>query len=75
MIANYSQARLESLSAVLAGVKDIRAAVERAQAARAEKNQATILFVDEVHRLIKPSKMFYWATCRRWHVNLNWRDH
>jgi putative ATPase len=53
LIAQYSNAHLETLSAVLSGVKDIRAAVERAQQARAEKNQTTILFVDEVHRFNK----------------------
>ena len=40
------------LSAVLAGVKDIREAVERAQAARAG-GRGTIVFVDEVHRFNK----------------------
>lgn len=53
LIANYAHARMETISAVLAGVKDIRAAVERAEKARAEKKQATILFVDEVHRFNK----------------------
>lgn len=53
LIAQYSHARVETISAVLAGVKDIRAAVERAQQARSEKNQPTILFVDEVHRFNK----------------------
>lgn len=53
LIANYAKARMENLSAVLSGVKEIRAAVERAQAARAENNQATILFIDEIHRFNK----------------------
>lgn len=53
LIAEYAQARVESLSAVLAGVKEIRAAVERAQAVRAEQQQETILFIDEIHRFNK----------------------
>jgi putative ATPase len=53
IIANYSHARVESISAVLAGVKDIREVVERAKQTRVEHNQATILFVDEVHRFNK----------------------
>lgn len=53
LIAQYSNARVENISAVLSGVKDIRAAVERAQAARAENKLETILFVDEVHRFNK----------------------
>ncbi|HVH83619.1 MAG TPA: replication-associated recombination protein A, partial [Steroidobacteraceae bacterium] len=41
------------LSAVMAGVKDIRAAVESARAARAADGRATLLFLDEVHRFNK----------------------
>jgi putative ATPase len=53
MVAIASGGRFESLSAVLSGVKDIRAAVERAQIARRAKGQPTVLFVDEVHRFNK----------------------
>lgn len=53
MVAQLSDAHFESLSAVMAGVKDIRAAVERAEAARLQKGSQTILFVDEVHRFNK----------------------
>jgi len=42
-----------ALSAVLAGVKDIRDAVARAQATLAQSGRATLLFVDEVHRFNK----------------------
>lgn len=41
-----------SLSAVLAGVKDVREAVRAAQAAR-QLGEGTVLFVDEVHRFNK----------------------
>ncbi|GHB27635.1 replication-associated recombination protein A [Salinicola rhizosphaerae] len=52
ILANASGARLEQLSAVMAGVKEIRAAVERAQEARSRERQ-TLLFLDEIHRLNK----------------------
>ncbi len=52
LIAELTQARFESISAVLSGVKEIRAAVERAQQARGQ-GQKTLLFVDEVHRFNK----------------------
>jgi putative ATPase len=52
MIADYADAQFLSLSAVLAGVKDIRAAVESAQFQRGS-GRSTILFVDEVHRFNK----------------------
>ncbi|HEX7234937.1 MAG TPA: replication-associated recombination protein A [Nitrosospira sp.] len=42
-----------ALSAVLSGVKDIREAVERAQAILQQSGRHTILFVDEVHRFNK----------------------
>jgi len=42
-----------AISAVLGGVKDIRDAVERAQATRAASGKATLVFVDEVHRFNK----------------------
>jgi len=40
----------ETLSAVTAGVKDVREVVARARARLGEHGQATILFLDEVHR-------------------------
>ncbi len=49
LIARYSDARFLSLSAVLSGVKDIRAAVDQARAHAGP----TLLFVDEVHRFNK----------------------
>jgi putative ATPase len=53
LIAQRSDAQFIALSAVMAGVKDIRAAVEAARAARAGTNTRTVLFLDEVHRFNK----------------------
>ena len=53
MLANHSDAEFISLSAVLAGVKDIRAAVEQAKIRQTALQQQTVLFVDEVHRFNK----------------------
>jgi putative ATPase len=53
LIAQRSGAQFIALSAVMAGVKDIRAAVESARAARAGTNTRTVLFLDEVHRFNK----------------------
>ena len=52
ILANSFHAQFIPLSAVLSGVKDIRTAVEQAQMAL-QRDQATILFVDEVHRFNK----------------------
>ena len=53
LVANDCDARLETLSAVLAGVKDIRQAVARAQETQRLTQRKTLLFVDEVHRFNK----------------------
>lgn len=45
--------RFVQVSAVMAGVKDIRAAVAEAREARTQGGHGTLLFVDEVHRFNK----------------------
>jgi putative ATPase len=52
LVAQTCDAQFIALSAVMAGVKDIRAAAERAQAARGQ-GRRTVLFLDEVHRFNK----------------------
>lgn len=52
ILADASGAQLEHLSAVMAGVKEIRAAVERARVAQSQ-DRPTVLFLDEIHRLNK----------------------
>jgi putative ATPase len=54
LMADAFDAQFLAISAVLGGVKDIREAVEQAQAARdGMEAQRTIVFVDEVHRFNK----------------------
>jgi putative ATPase len=53
LIANTADADFIPLSAVLAGVKDIRDAVQRAEHALQQTGRRTIMFVDEVHRFNK----------------------
>jgi len=53
LIARSARAEFLALSAVMAGVKDIRAAVESARATRAASGRPTLLFLDEVHRFNK----------------------
>jgi putative ATPase len=53
LIARRADAQFIQLSAVMAGVKDIRAAVETARQARAMSARPTLLFLDEVHRFNK----------------------
>jgi putative ATPase len=51
LVANGANAEFIALSAVLAGIKDIRAVVEQAKALRGTRD--TVLFLDEVHRFNK----------------------
>jgi len=53
LMAQAFDAEFIALSAVFSGVKDIRDAVSRAEAALAARGRPTILFVDEVHRFNK----------------------
>ncbi|MHB1949276.1 MAG: replication-associated recombination protein A [Gammaproteobacteria bacterium] len=53
LMAERVNARFEKLSAIFSGVKDIRSVVDEAKKSRAQTHQATILFVDEVHRFNK----------------------
>ena len=53
LVAGTCDAEFVALSAVMAGVKDVRAAVEQAQALRRESGRRTVLFLDEVHRFNK----------------------
>jgi putative ATPase len=53
LLAKELDAPFEPLSAVLAGVKDLRAAVERATSRLRAGGKPTIVFVDEIHRFNK----------------------
>ena len=53
MVAQSTDSYFIALSAVMAGVKDIRAAVAQAKEQRELRNVATVLFLDEVHRFNK----------------------
>ncbi len=51
LVAKNARAEFIALSAVLAGIKDIRAVVEQARSLRGTRD--TVLFLDEVHRFNK----------------------
>src|SRR5579863_2072692 len=53
VIAGHSHARFVRLSAVSAGVADLRRVVDEAQKLRQFSKQRTILFIDEIHRFNK----------------------
>jgi putative ATPase len=53
LIARTTESHFIALSAVMAGVKDIRSAVSEADQHRQMSNRGTVLFLDEVHRFNK----------------------
>ncbi len=53
LLAQRTDAQFLRVSAVLSGIKDIRAAVQSAKQARCNQHRPTVLFVDEVHRFNK----------------------
>lgn len=53
LVALSGSAELDRISAVTAGVKDIRAAIETAKQRANVQQKRTVLFVDEVHRFNK----------------------
>ncbi len=53
VVAETTDRRFRQLSAVTAGVKDVRAVIEEARDALALSGTQTVLFIDEVHRFSK----------------------
>ncbi len=53
VLAAASGADIESLSAVMSGVRELREVVERARERHRYHRQRTVLFVDEIHRFNK----------------------
>ena len=53
LIATVTRARFVAFSAVLSGIRDIKAVMADAEAARRASARRTILFVDEIHRFNK----------------------
>ena len=52
-VAGSTSRAFEQMSAVTAGVKDVREAIEAARHRLGERGQGTILFLDEIHRFSK----------------------
>ena len=53
ILANHCQREFMTLSAVTAGIKDIRIAVDRSRKIRGQYDRGSLLFIDEVHRFNK----------------------
>ena len=74
-MAGASGAEFIALSAVMAGVKDIRAAVARRAPGCGCDGRPTVLFLDEVHRFNKAQQDTLPAVRRGRHARVHRRDH
>ena len=63
IVSQQTRRRFVEVSAVAAGVKEVRAAIDGARAELVRSGQETVLFVDEVHRFTKASRT---PSCRAW---------
>jgi len=57
VIANVTDSHFTMVSAVSSGVAELRRAIEQAQQRRRSSGQNTILFIDEIHRLTRLSRL------------------
>lgn len=53
LVAKQTHARFMELSAVTAGVSDLRSVIDEARSRQSQRRERTILFVDEIHRFSK----------------------
>ena len=58
LLATNARAAFESLSAVQAGISDLKVLLERASERLNFHNQTTVLFLDEIHRFNKTQQDF-----------------
>jgi len=65
LMANAFDSEFIALSAVFAGVKDIRAAMDQARHSLDQFGKHTLLFVDEIHRFNKAVNSYLKQTLRR----------
>ena len=70
IIAGAIQSHFASFSAVLSGVKEIRAVVDEARVQRQDHRKKTILFVDEIHRFNKAQQDAFLPHVERGLINL-----
>ena len=73
IVARAMGVHFVSFSAVLSGVKDIRAVIEDAKQQLKYYGKRTILFVDEIHRFNRLSRMPFLHHVEDGTITLDWR--
>jgi len=70
LIAAKSEMRFVTYSAVLSGIKEIRALMIEAQKQRSRDSRRTLLFIDEIHRFNKAQQDAFLPFVERGHIRL-----
>jgi putative ATPase len=70
IVSNVTHRRFEQLSALNAGVKDVREVIARAKAELARSGRQTVLFIDEMHRFSKTQQDSLLGAVEARHVTL-----
>lgn len=65
VIANQTKAEFRYIRAPAASVKDIRDVIAEAKDRLATSGKRTVLFIDEIHRFNRCSRMCFWTTWNR----------
>ncbi|SHG65742.1 Recombination protein MgsA [Jatrophihabitans endophyticus] len=70
IVSSATNRRFEQLSALNAGVKDVREVIARAKAELTHQGRQTVLFIDEIHRFSKTQQDSLLAAVEARHVTL-----
>ncbi len=70
LVVNHADAELVQLSAINAGVKDVRSAIEKATINRELYQRASVLFIDEIHRFSTTQQDALLPAVEHGHVSL-----
>jgi putative ATPase len=70
IVSSATNRRFEQLSALNAGVKDVREVIARAKAELGRSGRQTVLFIDEIHRFSKTQQDSLLAAVEARHVTL-----
>ena len=70
LIARLSRARFVQFSAVLSGIKEVKAVMQEAETQRRANGRATLLFVDEIHRFNRAQQDAFLPHLEKGHIVL-----
>jgi Holliday junction DNA helicase RuvB len=70
IVSSATNRRFEQLSALNAGVKDVREVIARAKAELSRVGRQTVLFIDEIHRIARPAEELLYMAMEDFRVDV-----